>query len=54
MSQEQKDNWMNKGIQGAIFGLLAWNIFTTHQLSISMAVFNEKVVQIEKLLEKSN
>lgn len=51
MSTETKENWMNKGMQAAILGLLAWNIYTTHQLSISMAVLNEKVAQIEKLVE---
>ncbi len=52
MSQEQKENWLNKGVQGAMFALLAWNIFTTHQLAISMAVLNEKVAQIEKIISK--
>lgn len=52
MSQQEKESWVNKGMQAAILGLLTWNIFTTHQLSISMAVLNEKVAQIEKLVGK--
>lgn len=51
MSNQAKENWMNKGMQAAILGLLTWNIYTTHQLSISMAVLNEKVSQIEKLID---
>jgi hypothetical protein len=51
MSTQDKDNWMNRGMQGAILALLAWNIYTTHELTINMAVLNEKVSQIEKLVK---
>ena len=52
MPLDPRDSTMNKVLTGAIIGLLSWNIFTTHQLSISMAVLNEKVLQIEKLVQK--
>ena len=51
MSTEQKENWMNKGVQAAVLALLAWNILTTHQLAVSMAVLNEKVTRIEEVME---
>lgn len=51
MSQLEKDNWMNRGMQGAILALLTWNIYTTYDLSIKMAVLNEKVAQIEKFVK---
>ncbi len=48
MSEEQKDDMMNKLLTGAIIGLLSWNIYTTHQLSIDVAVLAEKIGQLEK------
>lgn len=51
MSEAQKETMMNKASIAAIIALLSWNIFTTHQLSISLAVVSEKVSQIEKLMD---
>jgi hypothetical protein len=51
MSQQQKDDMMNKLLTGAIIGLLSWNIYTTHQLSIDVAVLTEKITQIEAKLK---
>jgi hypothetical protein len=50
MSEQQRENLFNKSIMGAIVGLLCWNVYTTHQLSITIAVLNEKVIQIERTL----
>ena len=48
MSEEQKDDMMNKLLTGAVICLLSWNIYTTHQLSIDVAVLSEKIEQMEK------
>lgn len=48
MPQEQKDDMMNKLLTGAIIGLLSWNIYTTHQLSIDVAVLTEKIERLEE------
>jgi hypothetical protein len=50
MSQQEKENWINKALQIAMVGLLSWNVITTHQLSVSMAVLKEKVDRIETVL----
>jgi hypothetical protein len=47
MSEEQKESGINKLLAGAILSLLSWNIYTTQQLSINMAVLTEKVESLE-------
>jgi hypothetical protein len=50
MSDQEKEDWLHKAIQGAIVGLLIWNVATTHNLSISLAVLQEKVARVEQLV----
>lgn len=50
MTHQQKDESLNKLLMAAIIGLLSWNIYTTHQLSITTAVLAEKVVNMERIL----
>ena len=52
MTQQTKDELTNKLITAAVLGLLSWNIWTTHQLSITVAVLAEKVDQIERVVVK--
>lgn len=51
MSDQQKENLMNKALASAIIGLLTWNIYTTQALTISMAVLSEKVARIEEIVK---
>lgn len=51
MSDQQKENLMNKALASAIIGLLTWNIYTTQALTISMAVISEKVARIEEIVK---
>jgi hypothetical protein len=51
MSREQKETLMGRASVAAIIGLLTWNIYTTHQLSISLAVLSEKVERIEEIVK---
>ena len=48
MSDELKQEGMNKLLAGAIIALLSWNIWTTHSLAIDVAVLTEKVTMIEQ------
>lgn len=41
---------MSKVLLGAIAGLLAWNIYTTHKLSIDVAVIHYQVGEMKELL----
>lgn len=52
MSDQQKENLMNKALASAIIGLLTWNIYTTQALTISMAVLSEKVARIEEIVKR--
>lgn len=51
MTQQQKDESVNKFLMAAIIGLLSWNIYTTHQLSVTTAVLAEKIVSIERAID---
>lgn len=48
MSDQMKDDLLNKIMIGAVIGLLSWNIYTTQQLTIDVAVLTEKINQLEK------
>jgi hypothetical protein len=41
---------INKLMVGAVIGLLTWNIYTTQQLTIDIAVLKEKIEQLEEKL----
>lgn len=51
MSREQKETLMGRASVAAIIGLLTWNVYTTYQLSISLAVLSEKVERIEEIVK---
>lgn len=56
MTQEQKDkkqdqnDLINKLMVSAVIGLLTWNIYTTQELTIKVAVLTEKIIRIEQEL----
>lgn len=43
---------MNKILMGVIVGLLSWNVYTTHELSISVAVLHSKVTTLESTVQR--
>ena len=47
MSDIEKEININMILAGCIIGLLSWNIWTTQQLSIDVAVLTEKVESLE-------
>lgn len=51
MSEQQKDDLVNKLMAGSVIALLSWNIWTTQQLTIDVAVLTEKILQLEKALK---
>lgn len=51
MTDEVKDDVINKLMVGAVIGLLTWNIYTTQQLTIDIAVLQEKIEQLEGKLK---
>jgi len=42
---------LNKVFMGIIVGLLSWNVYTTHQLSIDFAVLSNKVENLEETIQ---
>lgn len=50
MSEQQKDSYINKAAIAVTISLLSWNIYTTQQLTVNLAVLTEKVSQIEKII----
>lgn len=48
MSEQQKDDLLNKLMVAVVISLLSWNIYTTQQLTIDVAVLTEKIEQLEK------
>lgn len=50
MSDMMRDDIINKMMVGAVIGLLGWNIYTTQQLTIDIAVLQEKIEQLEEKL----
>lgn len=51
MTDMIKDDLINKLMVGAVIGLLTWNIYTTQQLTIDIAVLQEKIEQLEEKLK---
>ncbi len=51
MTQAVRDDLINKLMTGAAIGLLTWNIYTTQQLTIDIAVLKEKIEQLEEKLQ---
>lgn len=47
-----KENLLNKSMAMAVIGLLTWNIYTTQQLTIDVAVLTEKIERLEMELSK--
>ena len=52
---------MNKILLSAMVGLLTWNVWTTHNLAISVALLDQKVESLEEsvtakiaVLERTN
>lgn len=58
MTDDQRDekhsqeDLINKLMVGAVIGLLGWNIYTTQELTIKVAVLTEKMTRIEQELLK--
>lgn len=48
--EKRVDDLTNKLITAATVGLLSWNIWTTHQLSITVAVLAEKIASVERIV----
>lgn len=42
---------LNKVFMGIIVTLLSWNVYTTHQLSIDLAVLGNKVENLEETVQ---
>jgi hypothetical protein len=42
---------INKILMGVIVSLLSWNVYTTHQLSIDLAVLGNKVENLEEVIQ---
>lgn len=51
MPEALKDDLINKLMVGAVIGLLAWNLYTTQQLTIDIAVLKTKIEQLEEKLK---
>lgn len=47
MTEVVKEISFNTVLAGCIIALLSWNIYTTQQLSIDVAVLTEKVESLE-------
>ena len=50
MPEAVKDDLINRLMAGAVIGLLTWNIYTTQQLTIDIAVLKEKIERLEEKL----
>lgn len=48
-----EDSLLNKLISFAVIGLLSWNVWTTQQLSVSVAVLETQVDGIQKTVSAS-
>ena len=51
MPETMKYDLINKLMVVAVIGLLTWNIYTTQQLTIDIAVLQEKIEQLEEKLK---
>jgi len=54
MPLDPKNDMTNKLLTGAIIGLLSWNLFTTHRLSIDVAVLVTKVENIKAEISRAS
>ena len=50
--KHNQDDMINKLMVAAVIGLLTWNIYTTQELTIKVAVLTEKMERIEQELLK--
>jgi hypothetical protein len=48
--QNHQDDLWNKVLIAAVIGLLSWNLMTTQQLAVDVAVLTEKIGRIEETL----
>jgi hypothetical protein len=48
--QNHNDDLWNKVLIAAVIGLLSWNLMTTQQLAVDVAVLTEKIGRIEETL----
>ena len=48
-----EDSLLNKLVSFAVIGLLSWNVWTTQQLSVSVAVLETQVDGIQKTVSAS-
>ena len=49
--QSHNDDMWNKVMIAAVIGLLSWNLYTTQQLTVDIAVLQEKIEQLEEKLK---
>lgn len=49
--QSHVDDVWNKVMIAAVIGLLSWNLYTTQQLTVDIAVLQEKIEQLEEKLK---
>ncbi len=49
--QNHVDDMWNKLMIAAVIGLLSWNLYTTQQLTVDIAVLQEKIEQLEEKLK---
>jgi uncharacterized small protein (DUF1192 family) len=50
--KNDQNDLINKLMVSAVIGLLTWNIYTTQELTIKVAVLTEKIIRIEQELLK--
>jgi hypothetical protein len=50
-AQSHTDDLWNKVMIAAVIGLLSWNLMTTQQLAVDVAVLTEKIGRIEETLQ---
>lgn len=46
------ENILNKGMTAAVLGLLTWNIMTTQDLTVKVAVLTEKIERLEERFDE--
>jgi hypothetical protein len=51
LRQSHVDDMWNKIMIAAVIGLLSWNLYTTQQLTVDIAVLQEKIEQLEEKLK---
>ena len=53
VSMNKDDNLLSKIISAAVIGLLSWNTYTTHNLSVSVAVLETRVSSLQEIISSS-